>query len=550
MTRPAILVVDDEADSLEALSRELGGRYGAHYDVVACGSATEALARLEALRADGVAVPLVLADLWMPGTTGIDLLARVRERHPTARRALLVEWGDPTATAPVLQASALGLVEVYLPKPAWAPDEQFHLAVTEALEEWWRRRGGRFEVVTVVAGDPDPRAHEIRDLLARNNVPFGVVRRDSPEGRAALQRAGVGAGVAVPVLLLYTGATLVGPTNAEVAAALGVAVRPSDDVADVVVVGAGPAGLACAVYGASEGLRTTVLEREAFGGQAGTSSLIRNYPGFPWGISGAALASRSYQQAWNFGTRFVYGDSARSLTSQDGTHVVGLAGGRQLRGRAVVVATGVSYRRLDAPGVEDLVGAGVYVGAATVEGEAVVGGHAFVVGGGNSAGQAALHLARYADRVSVLVRAPSLAASMSDYLIQELESAPNVELRYGVEVVGAGGRGRLESLHLRDRARGEVTQVPASALFVLIGAEPFTDWLDGAVARDRWGYLLTGGDVVDWPLERAPLPLETSVPGVFAVGDVRHGSVKRVASAVGEGSVCIRLVHEYLALAR
>jgi thioredoxin reductase (NADPH) len=549
MVKPVLLVVDDEADSLQALTRELDSRYGSHYQVVGAASATEALATLERLRAAGAAVPLVLADQWLPDSTGTELLARVRELHPTARRGLLIAWGDRSAAAPIVHAAALGQIEFYLPKPAWSPDEQFHLAVTESLEEWWRQRGGQFEVVTVIGAEPSARSHEIRDLLTRNSVPFGFYRSDSEEGRAALQRLGVGEDQG-PAVAMYSGVVLVDPTNAEVAQALGVDVRPVERTYDVVIVGAGPAGLAGAVYGASEGLRTAVLEREAFGGQAGTSSLIRNYPGFPRGVSGVDLAWRLYQQAWMFGTRFIYGNPATTLAHEGGLHVVGLQDGSEVRGRAVIVATGVSYRRLAVPGLESLVGAGVFYGAATVEAQAVAGRHACVVGGGNSAGQAALHLSKYAKQVTVLVRSTSLAASMSAYLIREIESASNVEVRYGVDVVDGGGDGRLEHLQLRDRATGVVDSLPAAGLFVLIGAEPFTDWLPEAVVRDRWGYVLTGSDVDQHrAASRTPFPLETSLPGVFAVGDVRHGSVKRVASAVGEGSICIRLVHEYLALA-
>jgi thioredoxin reductase (NADPH) len=548
VVRPVLLVVDDEADSLRALAQELESRYGAHYRVVASASAQDALATLAELRAEGVAVPMVLADQWMPETTGVDLLARVRELYPTARRGLLVSWGDRSATEPILAAAALGDIEFYVPKPSWSPDEEFHLALTASLSEWWRRQGGRFEAVTVIGGELHARSHEIRDLLTRNGVPFGFHRSDSAEGRAALRRLGVRSDEG-PVVALYDGVVLVDPSNAGVGQALGVDVRPPERTYDLLIVGAGPAGLAGAVYGASEGLQVAVLEREAFGGQAGTSSLIRNYPGFPWGVSGVELAWRSYQQAWTFGTRFSYGNPATSLAEADGLHVVRLEDGSEVRSRAVILATGVSYRRLGVSPIETLVGAGVFYGAATVQAQAMAGGHAFVVGGGNSAGQAALHLSKYARRVSVLVRSTSLAASMSDYLVREIGNAPNVDVRYGVDVVGGGGDGRLQYVQVRDRSSGAVDPLPAVGLFVLIGAEPFTDWLPEVLGRDRWGYVLTGADAsVSWPLERPPFPLETTMPGVFAVGDVRHGSVKRVASAVGEGSVCIHQVHHYLAL--
>jgi thioredoxin reductase (NADPH) len=548
VAKPVVLVVDDEADSLRALSQELDSRYGAHYRIVARASAQDALATLAELRAEDAAVPLILADQWMPETTGIELLARTRELHPTARRGLLVSWGDRSASAPILAATALGQIEFYLPKPSWSPDEEFHLALTASLGEWWRQQGGRYEAVTVIGGEHHARSHEIRDLLTRNSVPFGFHPSDSAEGLAALRRLGLPADRG-PVVALYSGAVLVDPTNAEVGQALGVDVRPPERTYDVLIVGAGPAGLAAAVYGASEGLRTAALEREAFGGQAGTSSLIRNYPGFPWGVSGVELAWRAYQQAWTFGTQFVYGNPATGLAAADGLYVMGLEDGTAVRGRAVIIATDASYRRLAVPGLEALVGAGVFYGAATVQAQAMVGRHAVVVGGGNSSGQAALHLSKYARQVSVLVRSRSLAASMSDYLIREIDVAPNVDVRYGVEVVGGGGDGRLEYLQLRDGSSGEVGSLPAAGLFVLIGAEPFTGWLPDRLGRDRWGYVLTGPDAREpWPLERAPLPLETTMPGVFAVGDVRHGSVKRVASAVGEGSMCIHQVHHYLAL--
>jgi thioredoxin reductase (NADPH) len=545
---PVVLVVDDEADSLRALSQELESRYGAHYRILACGSARAALAILTELRAGNGDVALVLADQWMPATSGVELLARVRELHPTARRGLLISWGDRSTGAPIIAATALGQIEFYLPKPSWSPDEEFHLALTASLGEWWRQRGGRYEAVMVIGGENQSRSHEIRDLLTRNSVPFGFHRNDSAAGLAALDRLGLRAEQG-PVVTLYSGAVLVDPTNAEVGQALGVDVRPPERTYDLLIVGAGPAGLAAAVYGTSEGLRTAVLEREAFGGQAGTSSLIRNYPGFPWGVSGVELAWRAYQQAWTFGTQFVYGNPATSLAAAGGSYVLGLQDGSEVTGRAVVIAGGASYRRLDVPELEGLVGAGVFYGAATVQAQAMSGGHAVVVGGGNSAGQAALHLSRYARQVSVLVRSRSLAESMSDYLIQQIDAASTVDVRYGVEVVGGGGDGRLEFLRVRDRLSGDVESMPAAGLFVLIGAEPFTEWLPDRLGRDRWGYLLTGPDARwSWPLERAPLPLETTMPGVFAVGDVRHGSVKRVASAVGEGSMCIHQVHQYLAL--
>jgi thioredoxin reductase (NADPH) len=441
-------------------------------------------------------------------------------------------------------------VEFYVPRPVWSPDEQFHRTITEWLEDWWREQGGRFEAVTVIGDEPSARIHEIRDLLTRNNVPFGFYRSDSAQGRQALARLGIDQ-PAGPVVALFNGIVLVDPGNLEVAEALRrTDVRPPGQGYDVVIVGAGPAGLAAAVSAASEGLATALLELEAFGGQAGTSSRIRNYLGFPRGISGTELALRASEQAWGFGTHFIYGKPATSLAVDEGVHVAGLRDGSQIRSRAVIIATGVSYRRLGIAELESLAGAGVFYGASTIEAQALAGKPVFVVGGGNSAGQAALHLARYAEQVTLLVRSASLAASMSDYLTREIGSAANVHVRYRSEVAGGGGNGRLEHLLIRDRDSGRTESLPAAGLFILIGAQPFTGWLPGAIARDQWGFILTGPDAgPHWPLPRAPFPFETTTPGVFAVGDVRHGSVKRVASAVGEGSIAIRLVHDYLALA-
>jgi thioredoxin reductase (NADPH) len=551
MAKPVLVVVDDEDASLQALTGELESRYGAHYQVVPGSSAEVALARLAELKAAGADVPLVLADQRMPGTSGTEVLARVRQFFPTARRGLLVTWGDMTAPAPFLEAAALGWLEFYLIKPTRSPDEQFHRVITESLAEWWREQGGQSEgvLVTVIGDEPSARVHELRDVLTRGNLAFGFYPSDSPEGQAALHRLGVSE-PAGPVVSLDTGAVLVNPTNAQVAEALGLEVRPAGQVYDVVIVGAGPAGLAAAVYAASEGLSTALLEQEAFGGQAGTSSRIRNYLGFPDGISGTELAQRAYQQAWVFGTNFVYGNPATSLAQDQDLLIVGLQDGSQAQARTVVIASGVSYRRLGIPELEALAGSGVFYGAGTIEAQAVAGKPVFVVGGGNSAGQAALHLAKYAQQVTILIRSQSLAASMSDYLIRQIQAAPNVDVRYRCEVAGGGGRGHLDELLLRDRGTGQTEQVLAAGVFILIGAQPFTGWLPEAIKRDQWGFILTGPDTgQDWPLQRPPFLLETTTPGVFAIGDVRHGSMKRVAAAVGDGSTAIRLIHDYLALA-
>jgi thioredoxin reductase (NADPH) len=358
--------------------------------------------------------------------------------------------------AAIVEAAALGQIDFYLPKPVWSPDEQFHRTITESLEQWWRQRGGQFAAVTVIGTEPSARVHEIRDLLTRNSIPFGFHRADSEEGSAALLRLGLDPSCG-PVVTLHTGWCWPTPRTPRWPRRSGVNVRPAETTYDVVVVGAGPAGLAAAVYGASEGLRTALLEREAFGGQAGTSSLIRNYLGFPRGINGAELAGRACEQAWMFGTQFVYGNPATSLAIDGDLRIVGLADGSAVTSRAVVIATGVSYRQLTVPGLESLAGAGVFYGAATTEAQALTGKRAFVVGGGNSAGQAALHVSRYAQQVTILVRSASLAASMSQYLIRQIEAAPSIDVRYRTEVAGGGGDGRLEQLRLRHRDTGAGT---------------------------------------------------------------------------------------------
>jgi thioredoxin reductase (NADPH) len=546
MGKPVIVVVDDEA-SLPALAGELEARYGAHYEVAAYASPGEALRRLRELRATGPSVPLVLAGQSVQGGTGPAFLAQVREYYPAASRGLLMAMWPPAAAAgPVGDTAALGPIDFYLPRPKWSPDERFYRVVTQSLGEWWRQLGGRFAPVMVIGADRSARTHQVRDLLARNSVPFGYHCSDSEEGRAALERLGVGQSRG-PVVVLHPGRVLVDPSTAELAEALGANVQPAWRKYDVVIVGGGPAGLAAAVSASSEGLRTCLLEREAFGGQAGTTSWIRNLVGFPGGVSGAELAVRAYEQAWLFGTQLIYSNPATSLTEQGDMRVIGLEDGSQVRGRAVIIATGVSYRRLGIPELESLIGVGVFYGASTVEAPAVSGKQAFVVGGGNSAGQTALHLSKYADHVVMVIRSRSLAAGMSDYLIREIQTAPNIEVRDHTEIAGGGGSGHLEYLQFRDKRSGQTEQVPADALFVLIGAQPMTQWLPQKVGRDQRGYILTGPDTgALWTQPRAPLLLETSMPGVFAAGDVRRGAVKRVTSAVGEGSVVISLVHQYL----
>ena len=547
---PVLLLVHDPR-TRDCVETELRKRYGADYQVITTGSVQETLGVLGQLHDDQRQVSLVLADQQLPEATGTELLARVRQLHPAARRVLLITWGDQTSAAPILRATVLGDIDAYVVKPGTPPDEHFHRFVTEQLDEWGRSNLPGLETVRVVGEEWAARSHELRELLGRNGIPFGFYAADSPEGQRLLQETGA-ARKALPAVALFDGRILADPSNAEVGEALGVQTKPGGSY-DVTVIGAGPAGLAAAVYGASEGLSTLVLEPEAIGGQAGTSSLIRNYLGFPTGVSGGDLAVRAYTQAWNFGAEYVYGNPATGLRPEGSELVVTVADGSEVRSRAVVIATGMAYRRLGIPALDALTGAGVFYGAAASEARAMKDSEVFVVGGANSAGQAAVHLARYAAHVTVLVRGRSLADSMSEYLIREIESAPNIAVRYGVAVTDGAGQSRLEGLTLTDLESGAAETVNAVALFVLIGAEPRTQWLPEAVRRDQSGFVVTGTDLLQggqpdeqWPLRRLPMFLESSLPGVFAVGDVRHGSVKRVAAAVGEGSIAISLVHDHL----
>ena len=547
-----MLLLADDSGTQDRVEAELRKRYGADYQVIKAGSANAALGVLGELSDSGRQVSLVLADQWLSGASGTELLARVRQLHPGARRVLLITWGDQARVEPMLQATILGDIDAYVVKPGPPPDERFHRFITEQLDEWGRSNLPGLEVVRVVGEEWSARSHELRELLGRNGVPFGFYSADSLDGQRLVGESWA-AQNDLPAVVLYDGRVLADPSNSQVGEAIGVQTKPGAGRYDVTVIGAGPAGLAAAVYSASEGLSTVILEPEAIGGQAGTSSLIRNYLGFPTGVSGGDLAVRAYTQAWNFGAEYVYGSSATGLRAGGSQLTVTLAGGSEVCSRAVIVATGMAYRRLAIPALDALTGAGVFYGAAATEARAMKDREVFVVGGANSAGQAAVHLARYAAQVTVLVRGQSLADTMSDYLIREIESAPNIAVRYKVAVTDGAGRSRLESLTLIDLQTGAAETVAAAALFVLIGAEPRTQWLPATVRRDQPGFVLTGNDLLengrpqaDWPLQRMPMFLESSLPGVFAVGDVRHGSVKRVASAVGEGSIAIRLVHDHL----
>ena len=550
MALPVVLAVDERREALRAVEAQLIRRYAHDYRVMCLDDPVVAQRKLAELACAGQDVALVLAGMREPGRGRSELLERARELHRHAKRALLVPpdvWAhNPTAGA-VRACIASGGADYYVVRPADSPDEVFHEAVSSFLLEWATERRIVPHTVHIVGEAWSGRAYELREVFERCAVPHAFCLADSEEGRGFLAQAGPD--VKLPVMILPGGRVLSDPSNADIAAAAGAPDAFEQGIYDVVIVGAGPAGLSAAVYAGAEGLRVLVVDGGGIGGQARSSSLIRNYLGFPKGVSGSRLAEQAYEQASVFGASFVFMHQAAALTRSGPLLTVSLASDQQVTARTVILATGASYRRLDAPALEALTGAGVYYGGPASEAPAVSGKEAYVAGGGNSAGQAALHLARYASKVVLLVRAHALEDGMSDYLIRGIDAAPNVEVRTGTEVVGGGGDGRLQQLVLRDNHTGKRQTVTADALFVLIGAHPHTKWLPPQIARNAQGFLLTGEDApanCTWPLERRPYPLETTMPGVLAAGDVRHASVKRVAAAVGEGSIATQIVQTLL----
>ena len=544
---PAILAVDDEPAVLAAVARDLRRGFGESYRILRAGSGSEALDLLGEMHTRGDQVAMLVADQRMPGMDGTDYLLKARTIYPDAKRLLLTAYADTDAAIQAINEVAL---DYYLLKPWDPPEEQLYPVIEDLLTTW--QAGAALDAggVRIIGHRFSRETHDLRDFLARNRVPgrWLDVERDG-EARELIAVAGIDE-ERLPVALLEDGTVLEQPTVLELAEKIGVAAQPAADHYDLVIVGGGPAGLAAAVYGASEGLRTVMVEREAPGGQAGQSSRIENYLGFPAGLSGSDLARRATDQARRLGAELLTVNDAASLRVEGAGRFVELTGGAELSANCVLVASGVSYRRMPAPGFSELTGAGVYYGAALTEARACADQHVVVIGGANSAGQAAVYFSGYASRVSMLVRA-SLEKSMSHYLIEQIADLPNVEVRTGTEAVAADGDdGRLRSLDIRG-PDGEVVTEDADACFVFIGAAPRTDWLEGVLARDERGFILAGPEVRDngWPLERDPYTLETSVPGVFVAGDVRSRSIKRVASAVGEGSMAVSLIHEYLASA-
>ncbi len=547
MSRPSIVVTDDDPLVADAISRDLRQRFSADYRIVRTTSGAEALDVIGRLALRDEPVALLVTDQRMPQMTGVEMLAQARLQAPDAKMLLLTAYADTDAA--ITAINDIGL-DYYLLKPWDPPEERLYPVVQDLLDDWGRDHPEHTSVVRVVGHRWSDRSHEVKTFLARNHVPYQWLDVEEPDGARLAELAA--AGVAdLPLVMVPDAEPLRAPTTLRVAEGLGLRTRAEQPLYDVTIVGGGPAGLAAAVYAASEGLRTVVIEREAPGGQAGQSAAIENYLGFPRGLSGSDLAQRAIAQVSRFGAEMVLAQEAVGFESRGPVRAVLLGGGAEVEARSVVVASGVSYRRLVADGVDDLTGRGIYYGASASDAAQLDDEVVHVVGAANSAGQAVLNFARHASRVVMLVRGPSLVASMSSYLVERIEATTNIEVRCLTEVAAAAGEGHLQTLTLSDRSSGERETVAAGWLFVFIGASPHTGWLGDDVVRNEHGFVVTGpalGAVTPtrWPLDRAPYGLESSMPGVFAAGDVRQDSMKRVASAVGEGAMAVHLVHRYL----
>jgi thioredoxin reductase (NADPH) len=551
MAKPVLLTVDDDREVLRAIERDLRRKYAGDYRVLRAGSGQEALDIVRELKIRNNSIAMFLIDQRMPGISGVEFLSQAITFFPDARRVLLTAYADTDAAIAAINEAG---INHYLLKPWDPPEENLYPVLDELLEDWEAAFPPQFEGIRVLGNRWSPASHNIKDFLARNHVPYQWldIETADTEVRSLVELLDENETRNLPVVILPNGVRLRQPSLADLAEHAGLKTRATEAFYDLAIVGGGPAGLAAAVYGASEGLRTVMIEREAPGGQAGMSSRIENYLGFPSGLTGADLARRAVVQARRFGVEIISAEATEVRI--DGPYrFLKLANGEELSCHALLVATGVQWRKLDAPGVERLTGAGIYYGAAMTEAMSTKDEDVYVVGGANSAGQAAMHFSRYAKRVVILVRGSSLASSMSQYLINQLKATPNIQIEFNTSVVEAHGENHLEAISVHCSVTNEITKVPANSLFIMIGAAPNTDWLANIVERDERGFIYSGPQLTrdgkrpnGWKLERDPGLLETNVPGIFVVGDVRHGSVKRVASGVGEGSVAISFVHQYL----
>jgi len=553
MAKPILLSVDDDSDVLRAIERDLRSQYGAEYRVIGSDSPEKALGILKQLKVRNDSVALLLADQRMPHMNGVEFLQEGMQIFPDAKRALLTAYADTSAAISAINEAN---INYFFMKPWDPPENNLYPQLDDLLDDWRASYRPAFEGIRVLGTRWSPRSYELRDFLARNHVPYQWIdvelSANDPETKRLLDVLGPEASN-LPVVLFPDGTKLLEGAPAEIAQKVGLRTRAQTDFYDLAILGGGPAGLAAAVYGASEGLHTVIVEREAPGGQAGMSSRIENYLGFPTGLSGGDLARRAVVQAQRFGVEILSPQEAVSVRTEGSYRIIKLADGSEISCHALLVATGVQWRRLDAPGIDKLQGAGVYYGGGTTEALSCKGEIIYVVGGANSAGQAAMNFAKYAEKVAVLVRGDGLAATMSQYLIDQIQQTPNIQIWTHANVAEVHGNKRLEEISVLCSDTDKIERVPASSMFIFIGALPRTEWLAGVVERDDRGFILTGPDLIrdgerpdGWTLERDPFLLETNVPGIFAVGDVRHGSVKRVASGVGEGSVAVQFIHQYL----
>jgi thioredoxin reductase (NADPH) len=550
MAKPVILTVDDDPEVLQAVARDLRYRYGDRYRILRADSGASALEALEQIKLRNQPVALFLVDQRMPQMSGVEFLEQALSMFPDAKRALLTAYADTDAAIRAINTTK---IDYYLMKPWDPPQERLYPVLNDLLDDWQATFHPPFEGIRVIGNRWSPQSHQAKDFLARNQIPYQWMDIElSPEAQQLVEYADCDK-LHLPLVLFDDGTNLMQPSNVQIAEKIGLQTQAEKPFYDLIIIGGGPGGLAAAVYGASEGLRTVMIEREAPGGQAGTSSRIENYLGFPVGLSGGDLARRAVTQARRFGVEILTPQEVTGIRVENPYRFVQLSDGSEISCHAIILALGVAWRRLNVPGLEKLTGAGVYYGAAQTEAMSCQGEEVYIIGGANSAGQAAMYFSKYAEHVTMLVRGDSLTKSMSQYLIDQIGETPNITVQTHSSVISAKGETSLEALTIVNALTGETQTVPATSLFIFIGAQPRTEWLDGVVEKGDRGFILTGPDLQlngrrpkGWTLERDPYLLETNIPGVFAVGDVRQGSVKRVASSVGEGSICVQFVHQYL----